>query len=141
MLRLAREAYAVYVDRIGREPAPMTVDYGAIAASGEALLAWDGSELVGMLVTRLEERSLLIGNVAVSPGVQGSGLGSMLLLEAERIACRAGREELRLYTNEAMVENLAFYARRGYEETDRRTEAGFQRVYFRKWLPAVPGPG
>jgi hypothetical protein len=31
-----------------------------------------------------------------------------------------------------MTENLAFYARLGYREDDRRTEEGFQRVFFSK---------
>ena len=33
-----------------------------------------------------------------------------------------------------MTENIAMYARGGYEEIDRRTERGFPRVYMRKQL-------
>ncbi|WP_104090814.1 N-acetyltransferase [Cryobacterium sp. N19] len=132
MRQLALRSYALYVDRIGKEPAPMGADYGAIAASGEALLVWQEHELVGMLVTHLEAHALLIENIAVSPDVQGSGLGTTLLGEAERIARTTGREEVRLYTNEAIVENLAFYARHGFEETHRKVEEGFRRVYFSK---------
>ena len=35
-------------------------------------------------------------------------------------------------TNEAMTENLAYYARHGYVETHRAEQDGFQRVFFRK---------
>ena len=42
MRHLARDAYQMYVDRMRWEPAPMTSDYEAIAASGDALLAWRG---------------------------------------------------------------------------------------------------
>jgi len=31
-----------------------------------------------------------------------------------------------------MVENLAFYPRRGFQETHRKTEDGYRRVYFIK---------
>lgn len=134
MLRLARLAYAMYTERIGREPAPMTADYDAIAAAGDALLARRGDEVMGMLVTHLEATALLVVNIAVSPDAQGSGLGSRLLAEAERIARDAGRNRVRLYTNEAMAENLAFYPRRGYRETHRRTEDGYRRVFFEKHL-------
>lgn len=51
MRDLARRAYALYVERIGREPAPMGADYAAIAASGTATLVWDGADVVGMMVT------------------------------------------------------------------------------------------
>jgi hypothetical protein len=43
--------------------------------------------------------------------------------------------EIRLYTNEAMTENLAYYPRRGYTETHRAAEDGFNRVFFRKPVP------
>ncbi|MHC8609855.1 GNAT family N-acetyltransferase (plasmid) [Paenarthrobacter ureafaciens] len=112
----------------------MTFDYAAIAASGDALLAWSDDQLVGMLITRVEDAALHIHNLAVSPDVQGLGLGSALLIEAEQLARRAGRDELCLYTNEAMLENLTFYRRRGYQETHRDIEDGFRRVYFIKRL-------
>ncbi len=132
MRELARSAYAMYVDRIGREPAPMAADYEALAASGSTVLAWKDGELIGMLVTDLQGGALLIENVAVAPGAQGSGLGSALLVEAERVAREAGAGELHLYTNEAMTENLAFYARRGFVETHRAVEDGYRRVFFAK---------
>ena len=54
---------------------------------------------------------------------------------ADRTAAATGHREIRLYTNELMVKNLAFYPRRGYVETHRSAEAGFLRVHFRKLLP------
>jgi hypothetical protein len=42
--------------------------------------------------------------------------------------------EVRLYTNEAMTENLAYYPRHGYTETHRGQQDGFHRVFFRKRL-------
>ena len=53
---------------------------------------------------------------------------------AETYAVERSVGELRLYTNAAMAENLTFYRRLGYRETDRRTDAGFERVFFSKRL-------
>ena len=35
-----------------------------------------------------------------------------------------------------MTENIALYSRLGWHETHRRTERGFQRVFFSKPAPA-----
>jgi ribosomal protein S18 acetylase RimI-like enzyme len=141
MRALARTAYAKYVPRIGREPGPMVADYGAIAESGGALLVWREAELVGFLVTVLEDDALLIENVAVSPDEQGAGLGSHLITLAEEQAMDAGKPRIRLYTNEKMIENIAFYAGRGFVETHRATEDGFTRVFMSKQLGDLPAMG
>jgi GNAT superfamily N-acetyltransferase len=63
---------------------------------------------------------------------QGRGIGSELLLLAEDEAKRRGHREIRLYTNEAMTENLDYYPRKGYVETHRGTQDGYRRVFFTK---------
>jgi len=51
-------------------------------------------------------------------------------------ARRHGLSQVRLYTNEAMTENLAYYPRRGYAETHRAEQGGFRRVFFSKVITA-----
>jgi ribosomal protein S18 acetylase RimI-like enzyme len=131
---VVREAYAGYVPLIGREPAPMTADYGSVVAAGEAWVAERDGTVVGVLVLRSEGRSLLLENVAVSPGYQGQGIGRTLISFAEQRGTELGLQEVTLYTNERMRENLRLYPRLGYEETGRRTEDGYARVFFRKRL-------
>jgi ribosomal protein S18 acetylase RimI-like enzyme len=77
---------------------------------------------------------MLLDNIAVSLEVQGSGFGRALLEFAERAALDAGYESVRLYTNEAMVENIALYSRIGFVETHRVEENGLRRVYMVKTL-------
>jgi hypothetical protein len=43
-----------------------------------------------------------------------------------------GHERRHLYTNEKMTDNLSIYRKLGYVEVARRTENGFNRVYFEK---------
>jgi N-acetylglutamate synthase-like GNAT family acetyltransferase len=134
MTELVQAAYQHYVPRIGRQPAPMTADYDAAVRAGNSWIAEQDDTIVGLLVLVPERDHLLLENVAVSPYAQGSGLGRLLLEHAEQEARRLGLTEIRLYTNEAMTENIAYYQRRGYVETHRAGDAGFRRVFFSKQL-------
>ena len=53
---------------------------------------------------------------------------------AEDLARRRGYPAVTLFTNVKMHENIGLYAKLGFVETGRRTEAGYERVYFRKEL-------
>jgi ribosomal protein S18 acetylase RimI-like enzyme len=130
-----RAAYAGYVERIGREPAPMEADYAALIAAGAVWVADDAGRVVGVLVLQTQGRALLVENVAVLPERQGHGLGRELLGFAEGRGRMAGLAEVTLYTNEQMTENLRFYPALGYVETGRGVQDGFARVFFRKPLP------
>ena len=134
VLALVRRAYAPYVERIGREPAPMGADYAGLIARGNVTVARRGAALVGVLVTEPRENYLLVENIAVAPEEQGTGLGARLLERAERQARELGLGELRLYTNAKMTENLSYYPRRGFVEVERRKQDGFDRVFYARGL-------
>ena len=57
-----------------------------------------------------------------------------LMLRADDVARSHGLPEVRLYTNEVMTENIAYYPRQGYVETHRDVVNGFHRVFFTKRL-------
>jgi ribosomal protein S18 acetylase RimI-like enzyme len=111
---LTREAYQKWVAVTGREPLPMRVDYDEALAKHRFDLLEEDGRLVALIETAREEGHLLIVNVAVSPAVQGRGLGRQLLAHAERLAIEAGYREIRLYTNKLMDVNIALYQRLGY---------------------------
>ena len=71
---------------------------------------------------------MLLDNVAVSPDAQGLGLGRKMLEFAEHSARASGYRWIRLYTNEAMTENIAHSSRVGYGETQWAEEKGLRRV-------------
>jgi ribosomal protein S18 acetylase RimI-like enzyme len=129
---LVRRAYALYVPRMGKEPAPMLADYGALIAAGEVHVLEDGGAPVALIVLRAHGDALFIENIAVDPAAQRKGHGRALLAFAEAEARRLGLTALRLYTNAAMIENLGYYPRLGFRETDRREEEGYKRVFFEK---------
>jgi N-acetylglutamate synthase-like GNAT family acetyltransferase len=130
--KLIADAYTKYIERIGRLPAPMTADYGAALEHSRLWVLLDGDSVVGTLVTEDHGDHLLLETVAVASNAQGKGYGRLLLDRAERDAVELGRGEVRLYTNEAMTENLTFYPRHGYHETGRALQDGFRRVFFSK---------
>ena len=125
-------AYARYLDRMDRPPAPMLADYAAEVASGRLWVA--GEPVTGLIELTEAGDSLHVANVAVHPSAQGTGLGRRLMEFAEEQARQRGLTRLDLYTNEVMTENQAIYARLGYRETARRTEDGYRRIYMEKHL-------
>ena len=127
-------AYAKYVPRIGKKPGPMLDDYARRVAEGAAWVAEIGDSIAGLVVLLPEDDHLLLDNVAVDPAFHGHGLGRQLIDFAEREAAARGYGEIRLYTHEKMIENIAMYPRLGYEETHRAAQAGYDRVFMRKRL-------
>ncbi len=131
-----RDAYAKYIPRMGRPPAPMLADYLALIARGVVYVLYEPNDedLCGVIALWPSDGAMFVENVALHLHAQGRGLGRRLMSFAEEQARAAGLREVRLYTNEAMTENLAFYAHLGFQETDRRLEDGYRRVFMRKPL-------
>jgi len=129
---LVRRAYALYVPRMGQEPAPMLADYAALIDAGELQVLEEAGSPVDLIVLRPDADAIFVENIAVDPQAQGKGHGRALLAFAEDEARRLGLTAIRLYTNAAMTENLAYYPRLGFRETDRREEDGYRRVFFEK---------
>jgi len=128
------QAYSPWVPRIGRKPWPMLQDYATVLREALVTVAEVAGKIVGVLVLSITDEGLLIENVAVCPTSKGQGIGRALLQHAESEARRLGCSNLYLYTNELMTENIALYARYGYQEYERREEQGFCRVFMRKTI-------
>ncbi len=112
----------------------MLDDYGALISGGLVHVIESDGVVQGILVLIPGADAMLLDNVAVAPAAQGLGLGRTLLAFAEQAARGAGYRSIRLYTNEAMIENIALYLRIGYRETHRGEENGLRRVYMTKAL-------
>jgi ribosomal protein S18 acetylase RimI-like enzyme len=133
--RIVVDAFTPYIPRAGRKPAVMSNDYAALIAAGAVFVrtaAPGEAAVAGLVVLRDEPDVLYIDTLAVDPAAHGKGHGRALLEFAAEEARRRGFPALRLCTNVVMTENIAFYSHLGWEETHRGTEAGFQRVFYRK---------
>lgn len=131
---LVRLAYALYVERMDREPAPMLADYEALVGRGEVTVAEDGGRLAGILVCYPRGGALHVENVAIDPSFQGRGIGQALMDHAEAEARSLALPAVELYTNEVMTENIGFYAARGYIVRERGEQDGYARIFFEKRL-------
>jgi len=128
-----RAAYAKWIPLIGREPKPMTANYERAVVEHIIDLYEEDDVPVALVEVIPQATCLLIENIAVHPSQQGKGLGDLLLKHAEMIAHSLHLDELQLYTNAAFASNIAFYARRGFEEFHREPfPAGGVTVHMRK---------
>jgi ribosomal protein S18 acetylase RimI-like enzyme len=129
-------AYERYAPLLGKMPALALDEYATLVASGTTHVAVVDGKVRGVLVAWVESDHLYVDNLAVDPASQGAGIGRRLLDLADRLARASQRPEVRLYTNEAMTSNLAYYLHRGFVETHRLIDDGYRRVYFSR--PVAP---
>ncbi len=134
LVACVQAAYSKYIERIGKKPAPMLADYKALIAQRMVYALADEKEVRGVLVMMPQGRNLFVENVAVDPRCQGQGLGRTLMAFVEQQARKEQLDEIRLYTNELMTENLLFYHQLGFEEEGRHVQNGYHRVFLRKRL-------
>jgi len=128
------EAYLPYIERLGRQPAPMLDDYADAIAREVVHVMTVEHRVIGVLVMNVARSELWIDNIAVRPEFQRSGIGLRLLELAEEIGREGGFASLQLYTNILMVENRAWYARHGFVEYGQYSEGYFSRVILRKLI-------
>ncbi len=129
---LTREAYAKWVDVIGREPLPMKVDYSDAVRKHRFDLLHVGDRLAALIETVPEGDFLLIENVAVLPAFQGRGFGRRLLKLAEELATSSDLAGVRLYTNKLFVRNIRLYEALGYRVEREEPHNGGIAVYMMK---------
>ena len=133
-------AFEHYVERIGNAPAPMLLDFAAEIQAKRVWVAENGAQIIGALIQYETESGFYIDTVAVAPSAQGIGVGKTLLQLAEGEAVRRGYKSIYLCTNSKMTENQVLYPRIGYVEYDRTREAGYDRVFYIKYLAEAQPP-
>jgi GNAT superfamily N-acetyltransferase len=99
----------------------MEANYARAIARHQVWIVDGEAGLAAVLELIPQDDHLLIENIAVDPARQGGGLGRRLMAFAEAEARRQGFGELRLYTNEKFIENIAFYEWLGYAVTGRES--------------------
>ncbi len=95
--------------------------------------AWIGHRLVGSIRVLLEGKKATLGRLAVAPDLQGMGIGTELLLAVVPHLAE-GIEEVWVFTGRDSVQNLALYAKHGYEHEYDQTAGDLTYAYLRKIL-------
>jgi len=129
-----KAAFSIYVELIGRPPAPMLLDFPAVIAAGWAWVAELDGKVVGALIQFETEEGFYLDTVAVLPALQGRGVGRTLLVFAEDEARRRGFHSIYLCTNVKMTANQVLYPKIGYVKYERKMDQGYDRIYYRKQL-------
>ena len=127
-------AYSVYVPRMGRMPLTMKTDFAAAVRNDLIWVLIEDDRLLAVLHLVLRSSYLFIEDVAVRVDRQRQGIGKKLLAFAEEEALDRGYHEIRLFTNETMVENMALYQSLAYRELRREPCQGTDIIYMRKPL-------
>lgn len=87
-----------------------------LLAKGSFLLAEADDKLNGCVYVELRGERSYLGLLSVDPSCQKSGLGSVLMLEAENYCRNHGSRFMDIYIVNLREELPAFYRRRGYVE-------------------------
>jgi GNAT superfamily N-acetyltransferase len=106
-------------------------------ARGEAALGWLGSRPVACMRMVAGAGRLHVRRLAVSPDLQGRGLGRAMMAWAESLARRRGLPEVTVAVRLALVGNRAFYGRLGYHPAGEHAHPGYDHptwVELRKLL-------
>ena len=106
----------------GRRTDPEGVSAVIGAEHSRMLVAEADGEILGCCQLESRDGHAYFGMFAVRPTLQGGGLGRQVLAEAERLAREEwGADELHLTVITAREDLIAWYLRRGFARTGRRS--------------------
>jgi len=139
LLTLRRAAFVTEAQIYG-DPniAPLTQTLSELradlAAPGVVTLgARSGHRLVGSIRVVIEDKKATLGRLAVAPDLQGKGIGTQLLLAIVPYLPE-DTAEVWVFTGQDSVQNLAMYAKHGYEHQYDRTAGNLTYAYLRRIL-------
>jgi GNAT superfamily N-acetyltransferase len=130
-----RESFKKYIPLIQMEPEPMILDYASVIEEDHVFVMEEDGDFVGALILKDGDGSFMwLDIIGVFSKHQSKGCGKKLIEFGESAMREKGATESRLYTNTKFESNIAIYKHLGYEIYDRKTEHGYDRVFFRKPL-------
>jgi len=139
LLTLRRAAFVTEAQQYGDPhipPLTQTLDELVVdlQADGVITLAgWYGHRMVGSIRVLVEGSKATLGRFAVAPDLQGQGFGTQLLL-AILPYLPDGIEEVWVFTGRDSVQNIALYAKHGYEHQHDQTAGDLTYAFLRKTL-------
>jgi len=92
-----------------------------------------GHRLVGSIRVVIEDKKATLGRLAVAPDLQGKGIGTQLLLAILPLLPE-DTAEVWVFTGQDSVQNLAMYAKHGYEHQYDKTAGDLTYAYLRRIL-------
>jgi GNAT superfamily N-acetyltransferase len=98
--------------------------------------AWTGHRLVGSIRVELEAEKANLGRLAVVPDLQGQGIGTQLLMAVLQYLPEQTKE-VWVFTGQDSKQNLALYAKQGYEHQYDQHTGDLTYAYLRRILGEI----
>ena len=127
-----RQAYAVYIPRIGADAPPFHTEFEKHVANGHIHVMPADGEIAAFIISYPVGNFLRIENLAVSPRYQGQGLGKLLLRFADDRAERLRLHAIDLFTHPKLTETIEFYRHNGFER--QSPDPAAKAIHFVKHL-------
>ncbi|MBV8392426.1 MAG: GNAT family N-acetyltransferase [Alphaproteobacteria bacterium] len=112
-----------------------------LAKGADAILALRGADVLGCVMTKVEDGDLYFGRLSVLPAARGLGVAKLLIAAVEDAALQRGLAGVRLGVRVVLSENQRLFASLGYRETGREAHPGFDHptsINMRKPLESRP---
>ena len=131
IIAIAQKAYEKYVERMGKEPAPMRP---VIQKEDVVFICEDNKQIIAFAILVKINDQIILDNIAVDPSHQKKGIGNNFIKFIEQYLIKQKLDKYQLYTNEKMFENIKWYQKIGFKIFKKVTEKGYNRIYFEKEL-------
>ena len=131
IMAIALKAYEKYVERMGKEPAPMRP---IIQKEDVVFVCEDNKQVIAFAILVKINDQIILDSIAVNPPHQKKGIGNNFIKFIEQYLMEQKVNKYQLYTNEKMFENIDWYQKIGFKIFKRETEKGYNRIYFEKQL-------
>lgn len=138
---IIKEAYQPIMKQLSRKPAALDEGLGKISRHiqmGNQYVALVGDNIVGTMRVSLHGQVGVISRVAVRSQFRGRRIGTMLVDYAENLLSHMNAQRIEIEIYGAVEEQLSFYERGGYAETDRKKRHGEEIVVMQKDLTEQP---
>ena len=131
IITIAQKAYEKYVERMGKEPAPMRP---VIQKEDVVFVCEDNKQVIAFAILVKINDQIILDSIAVDPPHQKKGIGNNFIKFIEEYLMEQKVNKYQLYTNEKMFENIDWYQKIGFKIFKKVSEKGFNRIYFEKEL-------
>ena len=131
IISIALKAYEKYVERMGKEPAPMRP---IIQKQDVVFVCEDNKQVIAFAILVKVNDQITLDSIAVDPSHQKKGIGVNFIKFIEQYLIEQKFNKYQLYTNEKMFENIDWYQKIGFKIFKKVTEKGYNRIYFEKEL-------
>lgn len=127
-----KKSFEPYISILRQIPNALNADLKKIIDSQNLFVATIDDKIVGTIEIIINHESINLEKLSVLPYFRGKGIGKKLISYAEFLAKENRIKKIKLFTNERLIDNIRYFKKNGFSETDKKVENGFKRVYFEK---------